>query len=340
MSNPARVLLVDDNEINLQVAEGLITSLFEIECDMALSGVEALSLAENNKYSLVFMDQMMPEMDGLETTQRLRAMGGNYVSVPIIALTANVLSDVKGALAEAGMNDYLSKPIVVKDLSAMLKKWLPDVRDAQVHETDEAELSHAVSVAKGIPEINVTVGLANVGNKDDAFETSLKLLHSKIPKIIAIMESCLDKFNLPDFTIHVHGMKSSLAIVGAASLSAEALELEKAGKNGDFDFCKLTLPGFVEGLRRLEVQLSPILDVTPSAEGKAIGSGEAFSKLLTHLAKAVSEYDYDTIVSTITTMTEHNFGEKTNTSILKLKDMADFFDYDGLNELISELENE
>jgi CheY-like chemotaxis protein len=336
MKNSVHVLIVDDNEINLQVAEGLITSLFEVECDMALSGAEALSLAGENTYRLIFMDQMMPEMDGIETTRRLRATS-DYSEVPIIALTANSIGDVREIIAEAGMNGYLGKPIMVSELSETIKKWLPSVRDAREAEED-LMFNNAVSAAQGISDLDVKAGLANVAGKEDAYENSLKLLYVKIPKIIVVMQECIDSDNLPDFTIHVHGMKSSLAIVGATALSAQALELERSGKGGDFKFCKAALPDFVEGLRALEGKLEPIFDAEPSAEDRQAGCNTAFDGLLSRLASAVGGYEYDEIVSIINEMLDFDFGDKLNSYIRKLKEAADFFDYDGLNQLLGELE--
>ena len=121
-----RVLIVDDNEINLSVAEGLLTDIYGIACDTALSGAQALKMVAAADYTLIFMDQMMPEMDGMETTGRIRAMGGAYATMPVIALTANAVKGAREMLLAAGINDYLTKPINVEELGAMLDRWIPD----------------------------------------------------------------------------------------------------------------------------------------------------------------------------------------------------------------------
>ncbi|MDR1309125.1 MAG: response regulator [Deltaproteobacteria bacterium] len=119
-----RALVVDDNELNLTVASGLLR-IHGITADKAISGPEALEMVVAAEYQLIFMDQMMPEMDGLETTASIRAMGGRLAQLPIIALTANAMAGARETLMAAGMNDFLTKPIKRDELSAILAKWVP-----------------------------------------------------------------------------------------------------------------------------------------------------------------------------------------------------------------------
>ncbi len=121
-----RVLIVDDNEINLSVAEGLLTDLYGIACDLADSGAVALEMVAAADYTLIFMDHMMPDMDGIETTRRIRALGGKLAKIPIIALTANAVKGTREAMLASGIDDYLTKPIKVDELDAILARWIPD----------------------------------------------------------------------------------------------------------------------------------------------------------------------------------------------------------------------
>ncbi|MDR2368335.1 MAG: response regulator [Deltaproteobacteria bacterium] len=118
------VLVVDDNELNLTVASGLLR-IHGIKADKASSGSQALEMVGRNDYKLIFMDQMMPEMDGLETTANIRAMGGRLADIPIIALTANAMAGAKETLMAGGMSDFLTKPIQRDELSTILSKWIP-----------------------------------------------------------------------------------------------------------------------------------------------------------------------------------------------------------------------
>jgi len=120
----AKVLVVDDIDINLSVAEALLGA-FEIVPDLAQSGKQALEFAEKSEYDLIFMDHMMPEMDGLETTKRIRALGGKNDKVPIVALTANAISGMEQMFLQNRLDDFLPKPIDIATLNLCLRKWLP-----------------------------------------------------------------------------------------------------------------------------------------------------------------------------------------------------------------------
>lgn len=120
----ARILVVDDIEVNLYVAEAMLEE-FGVKPTLASSGAEALRVVRDEDFDLIFMDHMMPGMDGIESTKAIRALGGKYASVPIVALTANVVAEARRAFDEAGMNDFISKPIEAHKLGALLEKWLP-----------------------------------------------------------------------------------------------------------------------------------------------------------------------------------------------------------------------
>jgi CheY-like chemotaxis protein len=121
----ARLLVVDDNDINLIIAENVLRS-YGAEVSTASSGSEAVELIKKNDYDMVFMDHMMPEMDGVDATRIIRALaGGKYAKLPIVALTANVVGDVRDMFLQSGMNDFLSKPMEANEIERVLKEWLP-----------------------------------------------------------------------------------------------------------------------------------------------------------------------------------------------------------------------
>ena len=117
-----RVLIVDDSPVNLQVAAGLLEP-YHMAVDLAASGAEAIELAKKNFYDLVMLDHMMPEMDGVETAERLRALP-DYGRVPIVALTANATNTARKMFLENGFDDFLAKPINLLQLDLLLKKWV------------------------------------------------------------------------------------------------------------------------------------------------------------------------------------------------------------------------
>lgn len=121
----ARILIVDDTEINLMVEEALLEPI-GMTIDLAESGYAALGMVANTKYDIILMDHFMPGMDGVETTKAIRNLEGNInQNTPIIALTADAVSGVKEYLMDNGMNDFMSKPIVLNTAYHMLRSWLP-----------------------------------------------------------------------------------------------------------------------------------------------------------------------------------------------------------------------
>ena len=121
----AKVLIVDDNLVNRKVAAGLMKP-FAMQLTLAKSGQEAIDILKEEHFHIIFMDHMMPEMDGVETTHVIRAMKGEYYkNVPIIALTANAVNGAKEMFLEEGMNDFIAKPISIRELSEKILDWLP-----------------------------------------------------------------------------------------------------------------------------------------------------------------------------------------------------------------------
>jgi signal transduction histidine kinase/CheY-like chemotaxis protein len=118
----ANILIVDDSEINLRVAAGLL-DLFKISAKTASSGKEAISMVQKNDFDIVFMDHMMPEMDGVETTGEIKKLGAQYKKLPIIALTA--VQGVTEIFLSNGFNGFISKPIDIQELNEILREWLP-----------------------------------------------------------------------------------------------------------------------------------------------------------------------------------------------------------------------
>ncbi|MDR0583155.1 MAG: response regulator [Treponema sp.] len=119
-----KVLVVDDIEINLELTQAMLGG-FDIDADLAKRGEDALELVQNNTYDLVFMDHMMPGMDGIETTRRIRGLKGRHTDIPIIALTANVINGAESMFLENQFNGFLAKPIEFASLNLCLRKWLP-----------------------------------------------------------------------------------------------------------------------------------------------------------------------------------------------------------------------
>ncbi|MCR5486297.1 MAG: response regulator [Lachnospiraceae bacterium] len=237
----ARVMIVDDNRVNLEVAKGLIGQ-YGVEVVLAGSGEEALErFHERQDYDIIFMDHMMPKMDGIETTTHIRHMEKKEGTMPVVALTANAIKGMDKMFLDAGMNDYLSKPINQKKLSEVMMRFIPEEKQEAVREevnrgpaqeASGAGLSPAVffkNEFEGLQGIDLSVGLSNcVGDKGvyrDLLGTFLK--DRALDAIIQYYEA----EDWDNYQISVHGLKSSANYIGAGELSAQAKKLEDLAKD-------------------------------------------------------------------------------------------------------------
>ena len=338
-----RILIVDDNEINLNVTAGLIQTIHRLDCDQALSGQRALEMVEAVAYHLIFMDHMMPGMDGLETTRHLRA-GPHGRNVPIVALTANAIEGTREMLLEAGMNDFMSKPIRKDELDEILAKWLPPkLRLERPRPAPAAPVEphcHPLMKLVGqIGEIDVEAGLATVAGQAEVYERSLRLMKDKIPKISLLIEELMAKNNLAELAIHVHGLKSSLAGIGAGQLSRLALELEKATLTGDAEYCRGNLPILLPRLMALGYRLS---EAFKESRAERFGGRETFDRAawaenLIQLREALALYDYDLIVERLEHLERQCADDEMRRYWIGLNDAIEIFDYEKALDLIDRL---
>lgn len=236
----ARVLIVDDNVVNLQVAVGLMQP-YKMQILTVSSGKDAIRILGSKDYDIVFMDHMMPEMDGVEATQIIRSKPDEYYKkVPIIALTANAVSGAREMFMANGFNGVVTKPIELSALDRMLKNNLPSdkiekniVTEKSNTDTQELKVDNNTS-----GYIDVNVGLSYIGNNIDTY---LAILNSYVEKgrekIKQISQLYADE-EWKNYTIEVHALKSSSLSIGAKELSEKAKNLEMSGKANDITYIR------------------------------------------------------------------------------------------------------
>ena len=252
-----KILVVDDNGTNLLIAKGLLEP-YKLVIDTACSGDEAIDMVQMNEYALIFMDHMMPEKDGVETTEEIRQLDIEYCkTVPIVALTANAVYGARKELIAAGFDDYVAKPIDVKMLEDVLRKYLGDPNecctsgyDEHEDETCEATLEEYKETERPTPVeikgINTEYAIEKMGISQKAYIDILKTYHSDLDAAISRIVSAKHNGDIKSFVIDVHSVKSSSAGVGALELSDFAKELEFAGKEERFEYIDSNLDAFVE----------------------------------------------------------------------------------------------
>jgi signal transduction histidine kinase/CheY-like chemotaxis protein/NAD-dependent dihydropyrimidine dehydrogenase PreA subunit len=334
----AKILVVDDNEYNLQVACGLL-KLFEIKAQTAASGKEAVEMVQKDEYDLVFMDHMMPEMDGIEAAAAIRNLGTDYKNLPIIALTANAIQGAREMFLENNMNDFLSKPIEMPALINVLYQWIPqkkiilkDEAAAGKEEEKEAggEFWDAIS---RIEEINTELGLQRVNGIRDMYHDNLKIFYNKLIADNEKMTMFLNSGDIKNFSICVHAVKSMFASVGAQALSGIALSLETASKGNNVEYCLENFPPFSQRIEKLNEQLSHIFP--PEAEAEKTPGDETFLRQNVQKAlKAVGDYDNDGGIEVLNNVIRFDYGEDVNKLLAEAVKLLRQYKYEEAGEAL------
>ncbi|MBP3854926.1 MAG: response regulator [Ruminiclostridium sp.] len=239
----AKVLVTDDNQMNLQVFRGLLKKT-EADITSVTSGADTIAAMEKQKYDIVFLDHMMPEMDGIETLEKIKASRIiDTQGTPIIALTANAVSGAREMYLNAGFDDYLTKPIRYDKLEKMILKYLPDEKIMY----NKAEGTAASQAAHDSPEpentlneeindlIDKKVGLEYCMNDENFYREMLDTYIKEKPEKLAQLGSALENGDIKRYTVLIHGLKSTSKMIGSVKFSELAYELERAGKEGRLD---------------------------------------------------------------------------------------------------------
>lgn len=283
------VLIVDDNELNIMVAEGLMAP-YEMHLEHVMSGRDAIMAVQNRDFDLILMDHMMPEMDGIEATQLIRALPDpKFKTLPIVALTANTTSEARNLFMENGFNEFLAKPIETNKLNKVLRDWLKDLNAQRAAEHSRLSPKSTRPMPYPPPAVEAqpqsaaqhtdTPPCVRPGDEVD-FATGQLLMPSRAfyLKLLGtyIRSTGAKLASLPDWMendqkrliIEVHGLKSASASIGAASFSQSASQLEMQGKLGQFDAVKASLPAFIEQgqkvLAEIEAFLAQVQDIPPA----------------------------------------------------------------------------
>jgi len=237
----AYVLVVDDVNTNLNVAQGLLVP-YKIQVKLCKSGIEAIEAITAKRYDLVFMDHMMPGINGIETTARIRVLGIEdpyYENVPIVALTANVVSGTKEMFLKNGFDDFLSKPIDTVVLNTILEKWIPKDKQeksaVEINITEEAWERNTNQDIE-IEGVNVKKGITMSGGTVEKYMQTIAIFLRDGFEKAGKIKKCLEMDNLPLYVTYVHALKSAAANIGAGELFEMAKALEAAGEQGDLAF--------------------------------------------------------------------------------------------------------
>ena len=230
-----RVLVVDDNKINLKVASGALEP-YQFRIDEAKSGQQAIEMVKNVAYDIIFMDHMMPEMDGIEATDHIRNDCGENGKKPvIIALSANAYNNAREMFVNNGFQDFIAKPLDKSELHKMLCKWIPQDRRKSVEGTKESQekISRAGMAELFMVGVDTKKALSlHSGGISDYLEL-LELYYMDGAEKCNLLERLLQEGDFKNYEIEVHGLKSASANIGAMDFSEQAKSHEFAAKEGN-----------------------------------------------------------------------------------------------------------
>ena len=315
------VLIVDDVESNSFVAKGLMAP-YGLTVSTVMSGFDAIDKIKSGQvYDIVFMDHMMPKMDGMEATKIIRQLGYEY---PIVALTANAVVGQSDVFLANGFDDFISKPIDIRQLNDVLKKY---VRDRQSLETIEKANTEASGLKQQLPDENA----------DRSLSAQLSYFFAKdSSRAIAELEALFDKQqpleegDVKSYTTIVHAMKSALANVGESELSSVAKALEQAGHEKNISYIMSETPSFIDILRAVSAKFAIVSEGEDSIE--AIGEDYAQMKnKMSMLKAACDDFERNTAKKIIAELRETTWSPEINKLLAEMPEQLLSGDFDAVS---------
>ena len=373
----AKILIVDDNAINLRVESSLMKN-YRFTIDTALSGMEALEKLESKDYDMVFMDHMMPEMDGVDTLHRIRDKAGiYYANIPVIALTANAVAGAKEMLIAEGFQDFLSKPVEIASMHRILEKYLPDAKKIYDFEDDATDVQSGETVYNNHerdtiyeqlhnPQASVKEPGAETAREDTAadidekqgalycgsledFEDILKIHYEDYEENSRKIQAFYDSKDWKNYVILVHGLKSSMKSVGIMKLSDMCLGLELAGKENRIDYILKNHDAMMAEYGRIHDVIGNRLGITQKINADLTNiknlDDDSMAGLLNRFENAVYSFDEEQMLSILNELMDYKYHEtvlapKLSPLVKKVNNCDYMSAYDNLIKIFDKTQKE
>ena len=321
----AKLLVVDDNVVNRKVLRNLLKET-AIQVTEAASGAECLQLVQENQFDLIFLDHMMPEMDGVETLHCMKALPEYPCKdTPVVVLTANAVSGAKEAYLSEGFDDFLSKPIVPDKLEAMLLKMLPEALLCTVREpVKKPEVQEAAALP--LEELPFVEGLDwNYAwlhlPEYELLAYTVREFYDQIDSAADCLErayrQCTEEKNPEPYRIQVHAMKSLAATIGIISLSGIARVLESAAKDGRIEVILSMTAIFLEEWRSYRLKLQGVFGIG-STQGKEVTDYSVIRALVEMVRVSMQEMEIDKADECVRQLRDYDFPAEIRQEIQKL----------------------
>jgi signal transduction histidine kinase/CheY-like chemotaxis protein len=327
----ANVLIVDDISTNLRVAKELM-SPYNMNIHTCMNGPDAIKLIKSHRYDIVFMDHMMPGMDGLEAVTFIRALetgSGSYKNLPIIMLTANAVSGQREMFLERGIDDFLAKPIDIQKLNDVLEKWLPEEKRIEAHRPQEDGKQELVEYL-GISGVDTGLGLRNMGGNPAVYRDILiNFCRDAETRMVKLIKS-LESGNLKLYVTLVHALKSAARSIGAMETGNLAAWLEEKAEWEDTSLVRNKNADLLENIRAL------ITNIRVAAQ-KTAGNGDISSLQLDDLKAALADMNIEEVNKMLLEYASMPLDGAVRNKVSEVEEHILMFEYDKAIEKIDEL---
>ena len=313
------VLLVDDNHINLQVAKGLLES-YGLSVDTASGGAAAIDLCRATHYPIIFMDQMMPEIDGIEAMQQIRQLDSYYApggEGKIIVLTADAIRGSRENLLAKGFDEYLGKPMNLKRLEQLMMLYIPADKITVSEPTMEIENGQEEEIKylrEKLPDVDILLGLKNCGGTVADYLSVLKINYSYGNKNLEELEALLLHKDYQNYTIKIHAIKSTTKGIGALAVSEMARKHEEAGRAGEyayidahFDTFKTEYEAQLQGIEEV-LSHYHMLDESVAADSEVLDS-EMLGYILSNIQNQVEAFAFGKVFEILENVKQYRLPE-------------------------------
>ncbi|MDR3164034.1 MAG: response regulator [Synergistaceae bacterium] len=350
-----KVLVVDDVSMNLDVAKGMLMSYEGLLIHCVTSGMDAINLIRKGEihYDAIFMDHMMPGLDGIETVRIIRNdIGSEYAkTIPIIALTANAIVGNDKMFLENGFQAFLTKPIDVVKLDAVLRRFVRDkqspetIRAAEedVHDPDaqndyEAILKNLLEKTR-ISGIDILAGMRRFNDVASVYIGVIRSFAQNMPKLLNTLRDVTES-TLSEYAVTVHGAKGSCYGISADEVGRMAEALEISAKSGDFARVMAGSETFIGNVETLIIQLEELLksagEIGANADSAKNSLPAPDRSLLKKMLEASRDYDIDTMQNVMNELDQYSY-ESQSELISWMKEQLLNFGYDAISDKLDEM---
>ena len=330
----AKVLIVDDSNVTLKVEEDLMRT-YNMDIMTANSGVECMNLLLTNRYDIIFMDHMMPNMSGIETTVKIRKINDDYFkNVVIIALTANSSPNVCSLYIKNGFNDFLEKPIENVKLNKFLRTYLPRkyIIETKVTTDPTDEFDEII-----IKNVDTKKAIKNCCGSIDNYLSLLSVAYYDGENKLNVIKNFANNKDIENYTIEVHALKTVAALIGDSKLVELSKRHEIAGVSRDLNFILNNVDSLLNFYDDLLNNIKLVLpkeniSVKPKIKTFTIDN---LSNLVSSTADAIDNFDLDNSNKFLNNLLDYNLTDTQVSTLNKVKAYINVFDYDNAYELIN-----